>query len=214
MIVGAWSFLEAKITDFGIAKLAEEEIGAWAESQGSTQSKTVLGAIPYRSPESIEDFKIATCPSDVWSIGAIVYRLLAGQPPFGSGLKSIPKILTAAQPVIPEFLKSAQFLELGKSLWHILVSCMAKDPLGRPTADQLVVLCEELCYSIDRYELGEIKFIRDKRTGFILADHGRNLMYHEASFYGPGSIAVGKRVWMARHPGSGNDRAFPIVYLK
>ncbi|WP_352950254.1 serine/threonine-protein kinase [Mesorhizobium sp. M1050] len=213
MIVGGWKFEGAKITDFGIAKLAEDEIGAWAGSQGTTQSKTVLGAIPYMSPESINDFKVATMPSDVWSIAAIIYRLLSGAPPFGTGLKSIPKIIDAVAPELPQQVRPVQFLELGRQLFEIVISCLNKDPSKRPTAEELVKHCEALCYSLDPYELGVISKLNNSATGFIHADHGKDLMYHKANFYGGGGVSVGKRIWFARAPGLGNDRAFPIVYL-
>jgi len=214
MIVGGWQFNEVKITDFGIAKLAEEEIGAWANTHGSTQSKTVLGAIPYMSPESILDFKKGTYPSDIWSIGAIVYRLLSGSPPFGTGLKSIPSIIQADQPPVPNQIERVQFSDLGQDILSILNSCMSKDSAARPTAEQLVTLCDALCYSFDLYEIGTIKVKRRSNFGFITADAGTDLMYHTDSFYGVRDISVGQRVWLARHPGTGNDRAFPIVILK
>lgn len=215
MIVGGLAFAEAKITDFGIAKLAEEEIGAWAESQGTTQSKTVLGAIPYMSPESINDFKVATMPSDVWSLAAIIFRLIAGVPPFGAGLKSVPKIVQAARPEMPANLRPAQFKRLGGELYELIASCLDKDPLKRPTAAQLVVACESLCYSMDQYETGTVSTVKSPTIGFISADGGKkDLMYHRDCFYGGGTIAVGKRIWFARGEGFGNDRAFPIVFLK
>ncbi|MBZ9747240.1 serine/threonine protein kinase [Mesorhizobium sp. CO1-1-7] len=210
MVVGGFRFAAVKITDFGIAKLAEAEIGLWAESKGSTSSKTVLGAIPYMSPESITEFKVATKPSDVWSIGAIVYEMLSGLPPFGGGLKSILKITEAVPPARPIQISAAQFRSLGSQVYDIILSCLQKDPQKRPTAEFLVQACEELCYSPDEYELGTITRV-DPATGFIRADDGPDLMYHRSNFYGTASIKVGKRVWFARHPGTGNDRAFPVV---
>jgi eukaryotic-like serine/threonine-protein kinase len=215
MIVGGWKFDEVKITDFGIAKLAEEEIGAWAETQGSTQSKTVLGAIPYMSPESILDFKAGTYPSDIWSIGAIVYRLLSGNPPFGSGLKSIPSILNAAAPSVPAQVQPAQFFELGKEICVILNRCMDKDPTNRPTASELVLLCDALCYSIDSYEIATIQRRGNGGPiGFASSGQGKDLMCHRDNFYGGGAISIGKRIWTGRHAGVGSDRAFPIVALR
>jgi serine/threonine-protein kinase len=217
MIVGNHKFAGVKITDFGIAKMAEDEIGTWAETQGSTSSKTVLGAIPYMSPESITDFKKATKPSDVWAIGAIVYELLSGNLPFGSGLKSVPKIIAAVVPSKPTQVEAPQFRDLGEQLYELLKNCLHKDPNQRPTALQLVQSCEKLCYSADAYETGTISTVGVKgnlNIGFIKADIGNDLMYHRANFYGQANIAPGQRIWFVRGSGAGNDRAFPIVCLK
>jgi serine/threonine-protein kinase len=216
MIVGGSTFSEAKITDFGIAKMAEGEIGGWADGddKGSTSSKTVLGAIPYMSPESITDFKHATKPSDVWSIAAIIYELLSGKRPFGGGLSSIPKILEAKKPQRPAQIAALQFRGLGSEICEIIDTCLSKEPKDRPTADQLVSQCGQLCYSLDLYEIGRVSKRNNSYTGFIVADHGTDLMYHRDNFYGDASSAVGDRIWFGRHPGTGNDRAFPIVKLR
>lgn len=213
MIVGGWKLEQAKITDFGIAKMAEAEIGAWADSQGNTQSKTVLGAIPYMSPESVENFRRYDKPSDVWSIAAIAYRLLSGEPPFGAGLRSVARILEAVPPPLPVHLSPVQFRGLGKQLHEIILGCLNKDPGLRPTAAQLVTKCETLCYSLVPYELGTISRT-NRATGFIRADEGSDLMYYTGNFYGrQHKIEEGQRIWFQRSPGYPNDRAFPIVQL-
>lgn len=215
MVVGGYKFLEAKITDFGIATMAAGEIAPWAEGddKGATQSKTILGAIPYMSPESIIDFKTSDKPSDVWSIAAIIYEVLAGQKPFGRGPASIAKILAGTPPPPPEHIAASQFRGLGNELYELLLSCFASVPKKRPTADHLVAECAKLCYSLDQYELGTISKVPNSYWGFITGTEGKDLMYHRESFYGDNTRAVGDRLWFGRHPGGGNDRAFPIVKL-
>ena len=212
MIVGGIKFIEAKITDFGIAKMAADEIGSW-DGKGSTTSKTILGAIPYMAPESIRNFKSSDKASDVWAIAAIVYELLSGSCPFGSGLLSIPAILAADPPLSPDQIKASQFNPIGTDLYSLLLTCLSKEAGLRPSADELVKKCEELCYGIDAYETGRISQQRTSTYGFISADEGRSLMYHRDSFYGLAQQDVGTRLWYARHPGGGNDRAFPIVVM-
>jgi eukaryotic-like serine/threonine-protein kinase len=212
MVVGDTRFSEVKITDFGIAKLAADEFSAW-DGKGSTTSKTIIGAIPYMSPESITAFKNYDKPSDVWAIAAIVYELMSGNCPFGTGLLAIPAILAAVSPREPTQITASQFRPLGKDLYSILLSCFAKEPTLRPTADELVEKCGELCYSIESYEIGTISKNLAQSLGLIAADYGGDLMYHRDSFYGRYNRAIGTRLWYARHPGGGNDRAFPIVVL-
>jgi eukaryotic-like serine/threonine-protein kinase len=216
MISAGIKFDSAKITDFGIAKMAEEEIGAWADTQGTTSSKTVLGAIPYMSPESISDFKKATLPSDVWAIGAIIYELMSGELPFGNGLKSIPKILEAKPPSKPTYISAPQFKELGEQVFELLLGCMKKKPEDRPTANELAISCGQLCYSQEVYELGRISQNHVNGVsfgGFIQPENGNGLFYHKSSFYGVAKNQAGQRVWYARAQGTGNDRAFPVVCL-
>lgn len=216
MIEGGLKMTGLKITDFGIAKMAEAEIGSWAdtEGKGSTSSKTVLGAIPYMSPESITNFKQATYPSDIWAIAAISYELLSGVKPFGGGLVSIANILNATLPARPSYILPPQFRPLGEELLQIIYSCLDKDPAKRPSADQLVQRLESLPYASYDYETGTVSSVQHANYGFIRADVGANLMYHRDNFYGKrSSISVGDRLWFGRHQGSGSDRAVPIVKL-
>ena len=73
---------------------------------------------------------------------------------------------------------------------------------------------EKVCYSRDRYELGNVKIVKNSAWGFLEADEGSDLMYHRNNFYGDNNIKEGDRVLFARHDGLGNDRAFPIVKLR
>lgn len=211
MVVGGPKFVDVKITDFGIAKMAEKEIGQWAEEGGgATSSKTVLGAIPYMSPEAINDFKIAKKTSDVWAVAAIVYELMSGEPPFGMGLKSIPKIVQAVPPKRPAPINSAQFKGLGGQLYDIILRCLDKDEDNRPTAEELIGLCEELCYSHTHYSYGKVSETPGY-TGRIIDEEGVKLMFHPDCFYGASKVSVGTRVWFGRDPGEPWERAFPIV---
>ncbi|WP_268796347.1 serine/threonine-protein kinase [Sphingomonas sp. Root1294] len=211
MVLGGHHFSGIKITDFGIAKMAEAEIGHGIGPRGNTTSKTVIGAIPYMAPESITDFKNASFASDVWAIAAIMYELLSGKQPFGQGLLSVPNILNAVPPPPPQQIAGAQFKSLGEEIMAIILSCFAKNGADRPTADQLCTTLDGLCFSVDAYELGTINHKQSMTVGFITADHGPSVMYHTASFYGGASVSVGDRVWFARHPGKPSPRAFPLV---
>jgi eukaryotic-like serine/threonine-protein kinase len=216
MVVGGLHLEGIKITDFGIAKMAEEEIAKWAEGDdktAGTSSKTVMGAIPYMAPESINSFRKAGKPSDVWAIGAIVYELLSGQKPFGQGLGSVQGILSGSLPPKPSQLSNPEFKLLGDELGAIILGCFAAKPNERPTAEQLIKKCETLCYTRDVYELGKVKVVKNSQYGFLSADEGGDAFYHRSNFYGDNQIKEGDRVWFARHDGGGNDRAFPIVKL-
>lgn len=66
------SYGEVKLTDFGISKQLFETIN---------NCKSVVGTIAYMSPERMnsEDYSY---PSDIWSIGIVVYEMATGQHPY------------------------------------------------------------------------------------------------------------------------------------
>ena len=63
------------VTDFGLAKRVQE-------SQELTHTGAILGTAPYMSPEQARADKDLTTAADVYSLGAILYELLTGRPPF------------------------------------------------------------------------------------------------------------------------------------
>jgi serine/threonine-protein kinase len=216
MVLGGQRLEALKVTDFGIAKMAEEELAGWAEGEDktATSSKTVLGAIPYMAPESITAFRSSGRPADIWAIGAIVYELMSGKKPFGQGLAAVPAILAAKSPVAPSQINNPQFVSLGEELFKIVLQCLLLDPAKRPSSTSLVGMCEELCYTRDVYEMGSVKIMKNSTYGFLKADEGEDAFCHRQNFYGDNSITVGTRLWFARHKGGNNDRAFPIVKAK
>jgi serine/threonine-protein kinase len=69
-----------KVLDFGIAKLAENQ----ARGQAATRAGMFLGSPGYMSPEQHLSVKTVDERSDVYSLGVILYEMLAGKPPFVS----------------------------------------------------------------------------------------------------------------------------------
>ncbi len=215
LVAGIYCF---KITDFGIAKLAESELEEAHKDESSiTGSQTMMGAIPYMAPEMIQGPKNADKPADIWAIGAILYRLISGDYPFGVGLPAIPKIHKAELPPKPSaFHRLSQFSWLNDALWEIIVRCLQKDPDSRPTSDELVNLFGDLCYGVFPRSEGKIKNYKfgPGRTGFI-TDLQADVFYHRESFYGDeGDIKPGCRVQYAQHKGDPADRAHPVLPLK
>src|SRR3954463_15169975 len=64
----------ARVTDFGIARSVDVQ-------QGLTQTGTVLGTSDYISPEQASGERV-DAQTDVYSLGAVLYELLTGDPPF------------------------------------------------------------------------------------------------------------------------------------
>ena len=111
-----------KVTDFGLAKrlTADEQ---W------TASGQVMGTPGYMPPEQAEGRLDAIGPlSDVYSLGATLYALLTGRPPFqaASPVETIQQVV-AEEPVSPRQLNSA----VGRDLETICLKCLEKTPHRR-----------------------------------------------------------------------------------
>jgi serine/threonine-protein kinase len=212
MVGGELQLTHIKITDFGIAKMADEELAEAAEGGAASLSlsATAVGALPYMSPEAIDTPREVGFSTDIWSIGAMMYHLLTGQLPYGSGLRIVKKILEAQPPEFPEFLTSnAQFAPLAEQLKILILRCMQKDPLVRPTADELVLHTSDFCYPISTRFEGVVREIRHNAWGFIVSE-GRDVFFHLSSVYGEKPKA-GSRVFFSKFDGGGAERAHPVI---
>ncbi len=84
---------QPKILDFGVARAAEFDV-----HHTTTQTGALVGTIPYMSPEQVAGDKNAVdSRSDVYSLGVILFELLAGQLPYEIHGKSIPEAAQVIQ---------------------------------------------------------------------------------------------------------------------
>lgn len=94
--------LRLVLVDFGTAKLAPD---AAADLDAPTAT-ALLGASPYASPEIVKKSRLVDARADVWSLGAVLYEVLTGRPPFsGDASELMLQILTAA-PTPPSSLRA------------------------------------------------------------------------------------------------------------
>ncbi len=111
-----------KIADFGLAKdLARESL--------HTQSGTILGSPCYMSPEQASgSVREAGPTSDVYSLGAILYEMLVGKPPFRAEtpLETLRKLLNE-EPVRPTRLRP----KVPRDLETVCLKCLEKSPQRR-----------------------------------------------------------------------------------
>jgi serine/threonine-protein kinase len=85
-----------KLTDFGTAKLMRD---ASAPAGGSSLTATALfGLSSYSSPELVRKAKNVDARADVWSLGAVLYFLLAGKPPFSGDVARLMLAITREDP--------------------------------------------------------------------------------------------------------------------
>jgi WD40 repeat protein len=107
-----------KITDFGLAKRVEET--------GFTATQAIMGTPSYMAPEQARGESRAVTPAtDVYALGAILYEVLTGLPPFigATMLETLEQVLSK-DPVPPSRLQP----KVPRDLEVICLKCLAKDP--------------------------------------------------------------------------------------
>lgn len=215
MVVSGLGFEGLKITDFGIAKMAEQEVNEAVSGGAETtrRSTTVMGALAYLAPEVISSPHNPSMAADVWAIAAMVWELLVGVPPFGTGLVAIKEILSDNRPALPPRVGThRQFGPLSRELADIILSSLRADPDERPTAAQLATRCDEICYLPPVRETGVVNSYPARSFGFIGADAGGEVFFHVQNVIG-GRPKLGTRVWFTKFSGRPRPRAIPVVPL-
>jgi formylglycine-generating enzyme required for sulfatase activity/tetratricopeptide (TPR) repeat protein len=127
-----------KVTDFGLAKRLDTPAA-------HTQTGTVLGTPDYMAPEQAEGKGVGP-PADVHALGAILYHLLTGRPPFpGETPLDTMLRLRLEDPVPPSILQPG----LPRDLGTICLKCLRKEPHRRYES------AEALADDLRRFAAGE-----------------------------------------------------------
>ena len=122
-----------KITDFGLAK-------SLAADSGLTRTDSIMGSPGYMAPEQAEGKTKQVGPlADVYALGAILYELLTGGPPFRgtTALETLEQVKNA-EPVPPSRLVPG----LPRDVETIALKCLQKEPEKR--YDSAAALAEDL----------------------------------------------------------------------
>jgi TolB-like protein/Tfp pilus assembly protein PilF len=124
---------EPHLTDFGLARLVESESSV-------TQTLDVLGTPSYMAPEqAVGNNAAVSNTTDVYGLGAVLYQLLTGHPPFAGGTTyETIRLLEQTEPRQPRQLNP----KVDRDLSTICIKCLEKDPKRRYSS--ALALAEDL----------------------------------------------------------------------
>jgi WD40 repeat protein/predicted Ser/Thr protein kinase len=131
---------EPFLADFGLAKLIER-------NSALTHTRAMLGTPAYISPEQASgDLRGVTTAADVYSLGAVLYELISGVPPFAGGttLETV-RMVVEKEPKRPSTLNRA----VDRDLETICLHCLKKNPRARYAS------AESLAEDLERWLAGE-----------------------------------------------------------
>jgi eukaryotic-like serine/threonine-protein kinase len=124
-----------KVLDFGLAKPVKQE----GDSGGPLHTETgiVMGTVSYMSPEQSLALKSIDYRTDIWSLGVVLYEMIAGRVPFEG--KDLLQQIVAIQEQ-PHVALSTLVKYIPEQLEHIIDKALAKNPNDRyqTTTDMLV----------------------------------------------------------------------------
>src|SRR5438105_2719249 len=141
---------EPHLTDFGVARLVETESTV-------TRTMEVLGTPSYMAPEqAVGNNARVTSATDVYGLGAVLYQLLTGHPPFAGGTTfETVRLVLDTEPRQPRLLNP----KVDRELATICLKCLDKDPKRRYAS--ALALAEDL----ERWLKHEP--IQARRTGLL-----------------------------------------------
>jgi serine/threonine protein kinase len=137
-----------KLLDFGLAKLAEGAVDSEAPTRAPVKTSVgvVMGTVTYMSPEQARGEPV-DARTDVWSLGVVLYELVAGCVPFKRSTQSevIASILEREPPPLARYAS-----EVPPELERIVIKALTKDREARyQTAKDLLVDLRRLRQRLD-----------------------------------------------------------------
>ncbi|WP_394822388.1 serine/threonine-protein kinase [Pendulispora albinea] len=196
--------LRIKILDFGVSKLLSSGAAgeaSYADDVALPHAAPLVGSPLYMAPEQMRDAKRADPRADIWSLGIILYELLAGAAPFAG--ETLTEVCASIVTDPPRPLAPGR-TDVPAPLEAVVTRCLAKDPAERfqnvaelaralqPFApEQAFITVPRTARVLSRGELGSASALatlpRDTRSasqGVLLALAGAGLLLLVASVVG------------------------------
>jgi eukaryotic-like serine/threonine-protein kinase len=194
---------EPHLTDFGLARLAETE-------STITRTREVIGTPSYMAPEQAagETTQVSRA-TDVYGLGAVLYQLLTGHPPFAGGTSyETVRLVLDTEPRSPRVLNC----KVDRELSTICLKCLEKDPKRRYSS--ALALAEDLEHWLKHEP------IQARRTGIFT--RGRKWLRRKPALAAVISLsfalalAIGWNSWKSefiRHPATNGIAVLPFENL-
>lgn len=123
-----------KVVDFGISKILDKKILAGSPKE-VTSAFAVLGSPRYMAPEQLRNSKDVDARADLWSVGAVLYQLIAGRYAFDGDTNTAASVKVLSAEPIPLRQHAPNVPD---ELAAVIAKCLAKDREKRwQTAEEL-----------------------------------------------------------------------------
>lgn len=120
----------AVIFDFNLSRVNDPK----GKQSSLTSMHAAIGTVPFMSPEQLLDARRVTEASDVYSVGTILYRAVAGQVPFGTRESLREKLQQEAPPIT-----TGRSDPLAKGFEHVVTKSLRRRPVERYAKAQLML---------------------------------------------------------------------------
>jgi serine/threonine protein kinase len=176
--------VRAKLVDFGVASSNDVRL---------TKTGAVVGTPAYMAPEQARGDAAADARSDIYSLGATLFELVAGRPPHmgPNSIATLARLVTTPAPRLSELL-----LAVPQRLDDLIHRMLSGDPEDRPASARAVAAeLDDLIHDPAVPELGRLPETRSDRNG-------------------PGSGTRFVTTLVALHVGRGDERTAELERLR
>lgn len=152
---------DVKVLDFGLARLTDDD----SQASLMTDVGEIRGTLPYMSPEQVRgDTQALDVRSDVYTLGVILYEMLAGQRPYEVSRTSLPEAMRVIAEQEPRSLRDTPsgLARIDTDLQSIVLKALAKEPERRYSS--AAALAEDL----ERYRHSQPVLARTPSTAYQL----------------------------------------------